>query len=204
MDLETIPLETEVIVREHRCRPKRTLEEKFKGIPVEEVIVDDLSREEKDWIQYGAEISRTTLGNRIIDCAEKYFFPLYEYFHWELLKRRFAMADETRIQVLKEPGRRPQTDSFMWLFRSGEDGKPQIVLYWYTETRAGYNAKEFLKGFSGCLTTDGYSGYNELTEVTRCCCWAHVRRYFVDAVSAGQESDMSVPAVQSVAYRGGW
>lgn len=44
---ETLPLETEMIVREHSRRPKRTLEEKFKGIPVEEVIVEDLTREEK-------------------------------------------------------------------------------------------------------------------------------------------------------------
>ena len=28
----------------------------------------------------------------------------------------------------------------MWLFRSGEDGLPPIVLYHYTETRARYNA----------------------------------------------------------------
>ncbi|CBK93118.1 Transposase IS66 family [Agathobacter rectalis M104/1] len=43
------------------------------------------------------------------------------------------MADETRIQVLKEPEGNPETDSFMWLFRSGEDGLPPIVLYHYTE-----------------------------------------------------------------------
>ena len=64
------------------------------------------------------------------------------------------MADETRIQVLKEPGREPETDSFVWLFRSGEDGLPKIILYGYTETRARYNAEAFLKGFSGYLMTD--------------------------------------------------
>ena len=57
------------------------------------------------------------------------------------------MADETRIQVLKEPERNPETDSFMWLFRSGEDGLPPIVLYHYTETRARYNAVDFLMVF---------------------------------------------------------
>ena len=56
MDLETILLETEVIVREHKRRPKRTLEEKFKGIPVEEVIVDDLTREEKTCPDCGTEM----------------------------------------------------------------------------------------------------------------------------------------------------
>ena len=68
------------------------------------------------------------------------------------------MADETGIQVLKETGQEAKTDSFMWLFHSGEDGLPEIILYEYTETRARYNAEAFLKGFSGYLMTDGYQG----------------------------------------------
>lgn len=94
--------------------------------------------------------------------------------------RKYLMADETRIQVLKEPERNPETDSFMWLFRSGEDGLPPIVLYHYTETRARYNAVDFLDGFSdGYLETDGYQGYNNLPGIRRCSCWAHTRRYFL-------------------------
>ena len=117
-----------------------------------------------------------------------------------LLHSEFLMADETRIQVLKEPGREPETDSFMWLFRSGEDGLPEIILYGYTETRARYNAEAFLKGFSGYLMTDGYQGYNNLPGVTRTCCWAHVRRYFNDAVPQGKKLDYAHPAVQGVIY----
>ena len=45
---------------------------------------------------------------------------MYDYFHRKLLKRGFAMVDETRVQVLNEEGRKAQ--SFMWLFRSGEVG----------------------------------------------------------------------------------
>ena len=62
-----------------------------------------LYRQEKDWKQYGAEISRTTLANWIIYCAQHYFQPVYDYFHRELLKRSFLMGDETRVQVLNEP-----------------------------------------------------------------------------------------------------
>lgn len=64
-----------------------------------------LYRQEKDWKQYGAQISRTTLANWIIYCSQNYFQPMYDYFHRELLKRSFAMADETRVQVLNEEGR---------------------------------------------------------------------------------------------------
>ena len=118
-----------------------------------------LYRQEKDWKQYGAQISRTTLANWIIYCSQNYFQPVYDYFHRELVKRGFAMADETRAQVLNEEGRLAQTQSFMWLFRSGEDGLPAIILYGYSPTRSGSHAREFLKGYSGYLETDGYQGY---------------------------------------------
>lgn len=159
-----------------------------------------LYRQEQDWKQMGVILSRATLANWIIYCAGNYFSPLYEYFHQELLKRQFLMADETRIQVLKESGRNAETDSYMWLYRTGEDGLPPIVLYKYTETRAKFNAKEFLKGFKGYLETDGYQGYNNLPDIKRCCCWAHLRRYFVEAVPKGKELDYSDPAAQAVQY----
>ena len=159
-----------------------------------------LYRQERDWAQYGALLSRSRLARWINICSDEYFVPIYEYLHKLLLRRRFLMADETRIQVLKEPGREPETDSYMWLFRSGEDGLPPIILYGYTETRARYNAEAFLKGFTGYLTTDGYQGYNNLPGITRICCWAHVRRYFNDAVPQRKKLDYADPAVQGVIY----
>ena len=159
-----------------------------------------LYRQEKDWKQYGARISRTTLANWIIYCSQHYFQPMYDYFHRELLRRSFAMADETRVQVLKEEGRRAQSQSFMWLFRSGEDSLPAIVLYGYSPTRSGSHAKEFLEGYRGYLETDGYQGYNGLPDIKRCSCWAHIRRYFIDAVPKGKQYDYSQPAVQGVQY----
>ncbi len=159
-----------------------------------------LYRQEKDWKQYGAQISRTTLANWIIYCSQNYFQPMYDYFHRELLKRSFATADETRVQVLNEEGRRAQTQSFMCLFRSGEDGLPVIILYGYSPTRSGSHAKEFLEGYSGYLETDGYQGYNNLPGIRRCSCWAHIRRCFIDAVPKGKPYDYSQPAVQGVQY----
>ena len=159
-----------------------------------------LYRQEKDWLQYGIELSRSQLANWIIYCARNYFKPVYDHLHKELLKRQFLMADETTVQVLKEPDRTPQNKSYMWLFRSGEDGLPTIILYGYTPTRGGYNAGEFLEGFCGYLETDGYQGYNKVSGIKRCCCWAHMRRYFIEAVPKGKEYDYSNPAVQGVSF----
>lgn len=159
-----------------------------------------LYRQEQDWKQLGVFLNRATLANWIIHCATQYFKPLYDHLHRELLKREFLMADETRIQVLHEEERKAENDSFMWLFRSGEDGLPDIVLYQYTETRAKFHAAEFLKGFRGYLETDCYQGYNNLPGIKRCCCFTHLRRYFVEAVPKGKELDYGNPAAQGVQY----
>lgn len=83
---------------------------------------------------------------------------MYDYFHRKLLKRGFAMTDETRVQVLNEEGRKAQSQSFRWLFRSGEDGLPVLILYGYSPARSGSQTKEFLECYSGYLETDGYQG----------------------------------------------
>lgn len=165
------------------------------------VMAVPLYRQEQDWLQFGVELSRTTMANWIIYCVDNHLIYMYDYLHRELLKRQFLMADETRLQVLKEPDRRAQTQSFMWLVRSGEDGLPAIILFGYTETRARYNIEKFLEGYpGGYLETDGYQGYNNLKNIKRCCCWSHIRRYFIDAVPKGKKSDLSEPAVQAVKY----
>lgn len=159
-----------------------------------------LYRQEKDWQQIGTFLTRARLASWINVCSEEYFAPIYDYFHKLLLGREFAMADETRLQVLKEPERDAETNSFMWLFRSGEDGLPPLILYHYTETRAKFNAAAFLKGFTGYLMTDGYQGYNDLPGIIRLCCWAHVRRDFFDAIPTDQKGNLSHPAVQGLMY----
>ncbi len=157
-------------------------------------------RQEKDWEQYGASITRATMANWVIQNSETFFLPMYEFFHRKLLEREFAMADETPLQVLHEPGRRAQTKSYMWLFRSGEDGSPPIILYKYSETRAGDNAVDFLHGFKGYLMCDGYSGYNKVPDAKRTACWAHIRRYLTDAIPKGKALDYTQPSVQGVMY----
>lgn len=159
-----------------------------------------LYRQESDWKQLGASISRTTMANWIVSNSDEFFTPMFDYFRRVLLARHFVMADETPVQVLKEEGRRPQSKSYMWVFRSGEDGGPPVILYKYSPTRAGDNAKDFLDGFEGYIMTDGYSGYNKLKKAKRTSCWFHVRRYVVEAIPKGKENDLSEPAVQAVAY----
>jgi|GEM_PF-6890110 len=57
-----------------------------------------------------------------------------------------------------------------------------IRLYEYQPGRSGSYAKDFLKGFNGILQTDGYTGYQKVPCHAHALCWAHARRYFVEAI----------------------
>jgi len=56
------------------------------------------------------------------------------------------------------------------------------MLYEYQSSRGGYHAAKFLADYHGFVHTDGFSGYNRLSDITRCGCWAHLRRYMFEAI----------------------
>ena len=91
----------------------------------------------------------------------------------ELPEERHLHADETTLQVLREPGKKAQTKSYMWLYLTGRDGGPPIVLYEYQPNRKAEHAEKFLEGFSGYLHADGYQYY--LKEQ-----WPYLARYLED------------------------
>ncbi len=143
-----------------------------------------LYRQEQQWERQGISLSRQTMANWIVECAERWLAPMYDLLRSRLLKHDIVMADETTLQVLHEPGRSPQSTSYMWLYRSGKYAE-SIVLYDYQPSRGQENPKAFLTGFSGhFLVTDGYAGYNSVQGVTHAGCWSHSRRYFDEAVKA--------------------
>lgn len=159
-----------------------------------------LYRQEKEWEAMGIALSRATMANWVIRCAEDYLNPVIKRLHKELLKRDIVHCDETPVQVLKEDGRKPQTKSYMWLYRTGNDGKAPIILYDYKPSRSGEKAVEFLKGFKGYFHADGYSGYNKLSGVKRCGCWAHLRRKFYEAVPSRKSSSELTSSEAGVKY----
>ena len=160
-----------------------------------------LYRQEADWKQLGVCIPRATLANWIIKCGMDHMEPVYAALHVHLLECDVLHADETPCQVLKEEGKPAQSKSYMWLYGSGIDGLPPIRLYEYQPSRGGYHAEEFLSGFSGFLTCDGFGGYNKLKKVIRCGCLAHMRRYWFDALPGkGKTTDTMTPAEIGYAY----
>ncbi|OPY56037.1 MAG: Transposase IS66 family protein [Pelotomaculum sp. PtaU1.Bin035] len=49
--------------------------------------------------------------------ADKWLYLLYNRMHEYLLKQEILHADETMLQVLREPGRSAEIQSYLWLYR---------------------------------------------------------------------------------------
>ena len=113
--------------------------------------------------------------------------PLINLIRDDLLSGPVIQCDETRCQVLKEPGKTPQSQSYIWAQRGGTPGNPTI-LFDYDPSRGGDVPKRLLAGFEGYLQTDGYKGYDavcgENSGIRRVGCMAHARRRFSDAFKA--------------------
>lgn len=149
-----------------------------------------LYRQEKEFERLGIDISRQTMANWVIRAASDWLEPLYSAMREILVNREVVHADETVLQVLKEPGKKPQTNSYMWLYRSSGDTDNPIVLYEYQPDRSGQRPKDFLEGFKGYLHTDGYAGYHNLSkDIIVCGCWSHARRKFDEALKSIKPSE---------------
>lgn len=147
-----------------------------------------LYRQEQEWNRNSIPLSRQTMSNWLIKCTEDYLVPLYDRLRAKLLQHEVLHADETTLQVLHEEGKKPQSKSYMWLYRTSGDTDHPIVLYEYQPDRKAERPKEFLKDFKGYLHADGYSGYHKLPEdITVVGCWAHARRKFDEVLKGMSE-----------------
>lgn len=141
-----------------------------------------LHRFEKVLGRHGIDIPRQTLARWVIQCSE-HFQPLLNLMRESLLNSRIIHCDETRVQVLKEPGREPSSQSWMWVQTGGPTDRP-VILFDYATSRAQEVPVRLLDGYRGYVMTDDYAGYNALAAqdgLERLGCWAHARRKFDEA-----------------------
>ncbi len=142
-----------------------------------------LYRQSTQFERIGFEASRQTLARWMVQCGEL-VQPLINLLRDRLLESAYIRMDETTVQVLKEPGRTAQSTSYLWVQQSGERDNP-VVLYDYAPSRAGAVPMALLGSFNGYLQTDGYAGYHAVVAangITPLYCWAHARRYFIEAL----------------------
>lgn len=140
-------------------------------------------------------ITSQNMASWTIRCAERYFYPMYDYLHKKLYESHVIQADETPCLVNKD-GRPAGAKSYMWVYRTGVMTKEgQLILYQYQKTRNASHPREFLKDFSGICVTDGYQVYHtiekEREDLLIAGCWTHVRRRFSEALKAMPKEQQS-------------
>jgi transposase len=153
-----------------------------------------LYRQEKIFQRLGIDLSRATLAHWMVKMGDL-VEPLVERIRSEVRSGSFVQCDETPFQVLKEPGRRAQSQSYLWALRGGGHDHP-LLYYEYDPSRSGEVPKRLLRGFCGFLQTDGYEGYGAIGRepgVVHVGCWAHARRKFDEALRGQRSKKHSKP-----------
>lgn len=142
-----------------------------------------LHRQEGILARQGIAYPRSTMWEQIRACG-LLMTPLYEAAVKEVLASRILGTDDTPVKVL-DPTRTKARTGNVWTY-VGDDAHP-LIAYDYTPGRARAGPDAFLKDYSGHLQADALAVYDELYNPRRpkliweLGCWAHARRYFVEA-----------------------
>lgn len=143
-----------------------------------------LYRLEKDFARQGIPIARSTMNDLLHRVAER-TRPIWTGLLDAICRREIVQADETRMRMLDDGKGNPK-NGFLWtMVARDEDGEPDIALV-FAADRSGETPRRLLDGTTGYLLVDGYSGYNDVANVSsrvRAGCHAHLRRYFHDALA---------------------
>ena len=138
----------------------------------------------------GTDLSHNTMAASIVRVGAA-SQPVINLMRDHLLDSPLVFGDETTVQVLKEPGRAAQSKSTMWVQMtegSGPQGTgPPIRLFGYSPSRSTDAAVKMYAGLraGAVLMTDGYEVYDKIERANQFVhlgCWAHARRYMVDAL----------------------
>lgn len=158
-----------------------------------------LYRQEHILQRVGIDIPRATLSHWVIKCAQL-LSPLTKLLLAHIHDYDVAYADESTVQVLKEPGRSAETKSYMWVLGGGPPDKFALV-YHYAPSRAHTVPLDLLEDFKGYLHCDGYQAYDVLASkinIVLVACWYHVRRKFKEAQKVSPQDGLGTYAIQVI------
>ena len=142
----------------------------------------------------GIEISLSTLSENVLNVALIWLAPLVKAL-WQLLKTGTAIhVDETVLATLPQKGdagrETKKTRLWTYLGRANDPSNhnlgPPIILYHYTQNKAGHHVREALQHWPQnrivYLQADAASNYDALfkeqPDIREVACWAHARRKF--------------------------
>ena len=136
----------------------------------------------------GVSISRTTMDGWVMQVGEM-LLPVRDAMRRDLLTNPYLQADETTVPV--QTGERTGKNHEAYLWQFGRPGGE--VVFEFAMGRGRDVAARFLGNWEGKLQTDAYIGYDQTggPRLTHYGCWAHARRYYVDAVKVNPDDEQA-------------
>lgn len=80
------------------------------------VVASPLYQQEQGLNRSDIQLSQQTMSNWILRASDDQLVPIYVKMNRQLVKESVLHADETTLQVPKEPGKSAQSKSYMWLY----------------------------------------------------------------------------------------
>jgi len=167
-----------------------------------------LNRQSDRYAREGIDLSVSTLADQVGACTSV-LQPLYELIEGHVLAAERLHGDDTTVPILAKV---KTVTGHIWTYvrddRPFGGRAPPAALYYASRDRRQEHPERHLRGFTGILQADAYSGYNGLYDparspgaITPALCWSHARRQFFELadIAANARRGKTAPAISPVA-----
>jgi transposase len=170
-----------------------------------------LNRQSERYRREGIDLSVSTLADQVGACTAV-LQPLHALIEAHVLAAERLHGDDTTVPILAKS---KTVTGHIWTYvrddRPFGGPAPPAALYYASRDRRHEHPARHLRGFTGILQADAYSGYNGLYDPTRpqgaitpALCWAHARRQFFELadIAANARRGKNAAAISPVALEG--
>jgi transposase len=167
-----------------------------------------LNRQSERYAREGIDLSVSTLADQVGACA-LLLQPLHALIEAHVLGAERLHGDDTTVPILAKV---KTITGRIWTYvrddRPFGGRSPPAALYYASCDRRKEHPERHLRGYTGILQADAYSGYNGLYDpsrlpgvITPALCWSHARRQFFELadIAANTRRGKKAPAISPVA-----
>ena len=167
-----------------------------------------LNRQSERYAREGIDLSVSTLADQVGACT-LVLQPLHALIEAHVLGAERLHGDDTTVPILAKG---KTVTGRIWTYvrddRPFGGHAPPAALYYASRDRRQEHPERHLRGFTGILQADAYSGYNGLWDpsripgaITSALCWSHARRQFFELadIAANARRGKQAPAISPIA-----
>lgn len=157
-----------------------------------------LARQQRIFARHGIDLPRSTLTDWMLALGSA-CEPLTQRLGEVLKTLDYLGSDDTTLPYQNgRPGK--TTTARLWVWRAVVNERV-LLLYQFTENRSGAHPAQFLRGWSGYLQADAYSGYDNVFDAGKIIevgCLAHARRKFFEVAKASKTAGFAHDIVERI------